>query len=100
MSTITELTTPDEGWITTGQHSMNPSTLLRLAQAFLDRGGKVRTREAHVLRIGADAGTWPGTVYKAAYLGYLERTRPAWFIPTDQLRFEIRHIEATRRHLT
>lgn len=66
--------------LSNGQTSMNPSTLMRLAEAF--PGGR-RSKPVHVLSIGATAGTWPTTIYKAMLLGYLERTQPAWFRPTE-----------------
>lgn len=72
--------------LTNGQTAMNPSTLLRLADAF--PAGR-RSRSVHVLRVGAEAGTWPTTIYKAMLLGYLERTSPAWFRPTELFWVEV-----------
>lgn len=72
----------DEVWVplSNGQTRMNPNTLVRMAEAF--PGGR-RSRPAHVLGIGGAAGTWPTTVYKAMLLGYMIRTEPGMFVPTE-----------------
>lgn len=75
------------------QHTMNPATLMRLWAAFSRRPNE----PIHVLRIGAEAGCWPGTVYRATSLGYLRRVRPAWFEPTTTLVTEVRRVERIRR---
>ncbi len=70
-----------------GATSMNPATLLRIYAAFEHYGHR---KQVHVLSIGAAAGTWPATIYKAVELGYLVRCKPAWFRSTQLLRDEVR----------
>ncbi len=77
-----------------GATSMNPATLLRLWSAFEQYGHR---KQVHILRIGADAGTWPSTIYRAVELGYLVRTKPAWFRTTQLLRDEVRRAHKIRR---
>lgn len=74
------------------QKTMNPSTLLRLADAFPAWNSKV-----HILRIGAEAGTWPGTVYRAEQLGYLVRVGPAVFRPTPYMRDEVKRARRNQK---
>ena len=72
---------------------MNPATILRLANAFDYRADD----ERYVLEIGARAGTWPATIYNATRLGYLERTRRAYFRPTERLWLEVERAAQIRR---
>ena len=75
---------------------MNPSTVLRLADAFDYR----TEEERYVLEIGARAGTWPATIYNATRLGYLERTRRAYFRPTERLWLEVERAHKIRQERT
>lgn len=70
-----------------GSTKMNPATLLRMKRAF--PAGR-RSRPVHILRIGAEAGTWPQTVYRAEQMGYLHKTAPGTFKPTDLFWEEVR----------
>ena len=70
------------------KRQMRNDTLLRIYEAWeeahLDEGG------AHILRLAGYSGCWPGTIYNAYYLGYLDRLRPAIFIPTERMMYQIR----------
>lgn len=73
-----------------GATRMNPSTLLRLWEAF---EGRHHAKHVHVLEIGAITGCWPGTVYRAVQFGYLVRTKPAHFQATAYFRQEVRQAQ-------
>lgn len=78
------------------QDTMNPATLLRLWQAFEPSRGR---GTVHILQIGAVAGTWPATVYRACALGYLERRQPGMFRATEMLKSEIRQAKRNKKRV-
>ena len=60
------------------RHSVNPNTLLRLAD------GIDFNKEKHILEICGETAVWPGTIYRLYSLGYLTKDRNAWFYPTKR----------------
>lgn len=75
---------------------MNPATLVRIWEGLGEQG----TRAVHTLHICAgpeDRPLWPQTVYSAVYLGYLVKTKDAYYMATTKLVNEMKRVNMLRK---